>query len=203
MRLSAPVAARARRCGDRATVSASTDRRSGRLPRMILHLREREKAGTEVIARSSRCSTSARARLSARTSGAARRHRRLPAEHSETALRVTLFDDEVDSLMLFDPLTGGRPRVSRFTVYPSSHYVTPRATTLRAIEAIKLELAERRVLPGRASSSRRSGSSSARASTSRCERDGFCKGIENYSRICRTQAGEPADAHRLLRRARS
>ena len=67
-----------------------------------------------------------------------------PAEHSETALRVTLFDDEVDSLMLFDPLTGRSvQRVSRFTVYPSSHYVTPRATTLRAIDLIKEELRDR------------------------------------------------------------
>src|SRR5690606_32841795 len=64
-----------------------------------------------------------------------------PAENSETAVRVSLFDDEVESIQVFDPLTGHiLQRVSRFTVYPSSHYVTPRATTLRAIEAIKLEL---------------------------------------------------------------
>ena len=67
-----------------------------------------------------------------------------PAENSEIALRLELFDDEVESLTLFDPLTGhAHQRVPRFTVYPSSHYVTPRETTLRAIEAIKIELAER------------------------------------------------------------
>src|SRR5574341_824885 len=67
-----------------------------------------------------------------------------PAENSETAVRLTLFDDEVESLHLFDPLTGHiLQRVPRFTVYPSSHHVTPRATTLRAIEAIKAEVRER------------------------------------------------------------
>ena len=67
-----------------------------------------------------------------------------PAENSETAVRVTLFDDEVENIHIFDPLTGHvLQRVSRFTVYPSSHYVTPRSTTLRAIEAIKAELRER------------------------------------------------------------
>ena len=61
-----------------------------------------------------------------------------PAENSETALRLSLFDDEVESLSPFDPLTGQiLSKVSRFTVYPSSHYVTPRETTLRAIEAIE------------------------------------------------------------------
>ena len=65
-----------------------------------------------------------------------------PAESSETAVRVSLFDDEVESMTLFDPLTGRTLRkVSRYTVYPSSHYVTPRSTTLRAIETIKAELA--------------------------------------------------------------
>jgi len=67
-----------------------------------------------------------------------------PAENSESAIRVTLFDDEVDSMALFDPLTGRiLQKLSRFTVYPSSHYVTPRTTTLRAIETIKAELRER------------------------------------------------------------
>ena len=64
-----------------------------------------------------------------------------PAENSEAAIRVTLFDDEVDSLALFDPLTGRiLQKLLRYTVYPSSHYVTPRSTTLRAIETIKIEL---------------------------------------------------------------
>src|ERR1051325_8762276 len=67
-----------------------------------------------------------------------------PAESSETAVRVTLFDDEVESIHVFDPLTGHLlRRVGRYTVYPSSHYVTPRSTTMRAINAIRDELAER------------------------------------------------------------
>lgn len=67
-----------------------------------------------------------------------------PAESSEEALRVSLFDDEVESLALFDPLTGRiLQKLSRYTVYPSSHYVTPRSTTLRAIETIKAELRDR------------------------------------------------------------
>ena len=67
-----------------------------------------------------------------------------PAESSETAVRVTLFDDEVESIHVFDPLTGHiLQRVGRYTVYPSSHYVTPRSTTMRAINAIRDELAER------------------------------------------------------------
>jgi excinuclease ABC subunit B len=67
-----------------------------------------------------------------------------PAEHSEMAIRVELFDDEIESLQLFDPLTGRiRQKIPRFTVYPSSHYVTPREQVLSAVEAIKIELAER------------------------------------------------------------
>src|SRR5437868_9008298 len=67
-----------------------------------------------------------------------------PAEHAELAIRLEMFDDEIESLQLFDPLTGRvRQKIPRFTVYPSSHYVTPRETVLRAIEAIKSELRER------------------------------------------------------------
>ena len=67
-----------------------------------------------------------------------------PAESPELALRLTLFDDEIESLELFDPLTGRvRQKLPRFTVYPGSHYVTPRETVLRAIETIKEELRER------------------------------------------------------------
>src|SRR3974390_2869929 len=64
-----------------------------------------------------------------------------PAENSEQALRISLFDDEIESLTLFDPLTGELlHRIPRFTLYAKSHYVTPRATVLRAIETIKVEL---------------------------------------------------------------
>jgi excinuclease ABC subunit B len=67
-----------------------------------------------------------------------------PAENAELALRVSLFDDELEELELFDPLTGKVvQKLNRFTVFPSSHYVTPRETVLRAIETIKLELRER------------------------------------------------------------
>jgi excinuclease ABC subunit B len=67
-----------------------------------------------------------------------------PAEHAELALRVETFDDEIENLQLFDPLTGRvRQKIPRFTVYPGSHYVTPRSTVLTAIESIKIELRER------------------------------------------------------------
>ena len=67
-----------------------------------------------------------------------------PAEHSELAIRIELFDDEIETLSLFDPLTGKvRQKIPRFVVYPSSHYVTPREQVLRAIEGIKVELRER------------------------------------------------------------
>jgi len=108
-----------------------------------------------------------------------------PAENSEHALRLTLFDDEIESLTLFDPLTGHiLSRVPRFTVYPSSHYVTPRSTVLRAIETIKLELAERIAFYQRENKM-----VEAQRIEQRTRHDlemlneiGFCKGIENYSR---------------------
>src|SRR5450830_1152839 len=67
-----------------------------------------------------------------------------PAEHSELAIRIELFDDEIETLQLFDPLTGRiRQKIPRFTVYPSSHYVTPRDRVLAAVETIKEELSGR------------------------------------------------------------
>ena len=118
-----------------------------------------------------------------------------PAENSETALRIALLDDEVESLTLFDPLTGhASQRVPRFTVYPSSHYVTPRATTLRAIEAIKIELAERiehfqkagKLLEAQRVEQR------TRFDLEMLNELGFCKGIENYSRhLSGRKEGEP------------
>ncbi|MFQ3368702.1 MAG: excinuclease ABC subunit B, partial [Methylophilaceae bacterium] len=61
-----------------------------------------------------------------------------PAENSETAIRISLFDDVIESIKAFDPLTGQLfEKVKRFTIYPSSHYVTPRDSTLRAVESIK------------------------------------------------------------------
>ncbi len=118
-----------------------------------------------------------------------------PAEHAETALRISLFDDEVDRLDLFDPLTGQiQRRLSRFTVYPSSHYVTPRETTLRAIEFIKLELRERIeqfVSEGKLLEAQRI-EQRTRFDLEMLNEIGFCKGIENYSRpLSGRAAGEP------------
>ena len=118
-----------------------------------------------------------------------------PAEHAETALRISLFDDEVDRLDLFDPLTGQiQRRLSRFTVYPSSHYVTPRDTTLRAIEFIKQELRERIeqfVSQGKLLEAQRI-EQRTRFDLEMLNEIGFCKGIENYSRpLSGRAAGEP------------
>ena len=118
-----------------------------------------------------------------------------PAEHAETALRISLFDDEVDRLDLFDPLTGQvERRLSRFTVYPSSHYVTPRETTLRAIEFIKQELRERIeqfVSQGKLLEAQRI-EQRTRFDLEMLNEIGFCKGIENYSRpLSGRAAGEP------------
>ncbi len=165
---------------------------------MILHLREREKAGQrDVIARLVAMQYE-RSELDFRRGTFRVRGDVIdvfPAEHSETALRVTLFDDEVDSLMLFDPLTGRSvQRVSRFTVYPSSHYVTPRATTLRAIEAIKLELAERIEFFQRAGKlvEAQRIEQRTRFDLEMLNEMGFCKGIENYSRhLSGRKPGEP------------
>jgi excinuclease ABC subunit B len=118
-----------------------------------------------------------------------------PAEHAETALRISLFDDEVDRLDLFDPLTGQiQRRLSRFTVYPSSHYVTPRDTTLRAIEFIKQELRERIeqfVSQGKLLEAQRI-EQRTRFDLEMLNEIGFCKGIENYSRpLSGRAAGQP------------
>ncbi len=165
---------------------------------MILHLREREHANQrEIIARLVAMQYE-RSELDFRRGTFRVRGDVIdvfPAEHSETAVRVTLFDDEVDSLMLFDPLTGRTvQRVSRFTVYPSSHYVTPRATTLRAIEAIKLELAERIEFfqrEGKLVEAQRI-EQRTRFDLEMLNEMGFCKGIENYSRhLSGRKAGEP------------
>jgi len=108
-----------------------------------------------------------------------------PAENSENALRVTLFDDEVETLMLFDPLTGrSQQRLGRFTVFPSSHYVTPRETVLRAIGTIKTELAQRVAQfsdEGKLVELQRI-EQRTRYDLELLNEIGFCKGIENYSR---------------------
>ncbi|NCX17074.1 MAG: excinuclease ABC subunit B, partial [Actinobacteria bacterium] len=108
-----------------------------------------------------------------------------PAENSETAIRVTLFDDLIESITLFDPLTGQMyNKVNHFTVYPSSHYVTPRETTVRAIEKIKNELRERSdyfVKANKLVEAQRI-EQRTRFDIEMLNEIGFCKGIENYSR---------------------
>ncbi len=108
-----------------------------------------------------------------------------PAEHSEMAIRVELFDDEIESLQLFDPLTGRiRQKIPRFTVYPSSHYVTPREQVLAAVESIKLELEARVkefVSQGKLVEAQRI-EQRTRFDLEMLSEVGHCKGIENYSR---------------------
>jgi excinuclease ABC subunit B len=118
-----------------------------------------------------------------------------PAEHAEHAVRVSLAEDEIEALQMFDPLTGRvlHP-LARFTVYPSSHYVTPRETTLRAVEAIKAELRERVEFfhqAGRLVEAQRI-EQRTRFDLEMLAELGFCKGIENYSRhLSGRKAGEP------------
>ncbi|MBX9612704.1 MAG: excinuclease ABC subunit UvrB [Burkholderiales bacterium] len=108
-----------------------------------------------------------------------------PAEHSELAIRLELFDDEIESLQLFDPLTGRiRQKMPRFTVYPSSHYVTPRDRVLAAVETIKVELAERLkelVGMGKLVEAQRL-EQRTRFDLEMLSEVGHCKGIENYTR---------------------
>ena len=118
-----------------------------------------------------------------------------PAEHSELAIRVELFDDEIESLQLFDPLTGRiRQKIPRFTVYPSSHYVTPRDRILAAVETIKLELQERLgqlVGMGKLVEAQRL-EQRTRFDLEMLSEVGHCKGIENYTRhLSGAQPGEP------------
>lgn len=118
-----------------------------------------------------------------------------PAEHAELAVRVTLFDDEIEQLELFDPLTGKvRQKILRFTVYPGSHYVTPRETVMRAIETIKAELRDRVrffVDQGQLVEAQRI-EQRTRFDLEMLQELGFCKGIENYSRhFSGAQPGEP------------
>lgn len=118
-----------------------------------------------------------------------------PAEHSEMAIRIELFDDEVESLQLFDPLTGKvRQKIPRFTVYPSSHYVTPREQVLSAVEAIKEELRERLaqlVGMGKLVEAQRL-EQRTRFDIEMLSEVGHCKGIENYSRhLAGSAPGDP------------
>ena len=108
-----------------------------------------------------------------------------PAEHSELAIRIELFDDEIESLQLFDPLTGRvRQKVPRFTVYPSSHYVTPREKVVSAVDSIKAELVARVqefVSQGKLVEAQRI-EQRTRFDLEMLSEIGHCKGIENYTR---------------------
>ncbi|WP_374356262.1 excinuclease ABC subunit UvrB [Chitinimonas sp.] len=115
-----------------------------------------------------------------------------PAENADLAVRIGMFDDEIEQIQLFDPLTGHvQQRLGRFTVYPSSHYVTPRATVLRAMETIKTELRERleffhkehKLVEAQRLDQR------TKFDLEMLQEMGFCKGIENYSRHF---SGKPA-----------
>jgi excinuclease ABC subunit B len=118
-----------------------------------------------------------------------------PAEHAEHAVRISLEEDGIERLQLFDPLTGRvLHALARFTVYPSSHYVTPRETTLRAIEAIKAELRERSEFFHRATRlvEAQRIEQRTRFDLEMLAELGFCKGIENYSRhLSGRRPGEP------------
>ncbi len=165
---------------------------------MILHLREGEKVGQrEIIARLVSMQYERNdiefARGSFRVRGDVVDV--FPAEHAEKALRIELFDDVIETLRMFDPLTGrSEQRLGRFTVYPSSHYVTPRATTLRAIEKIKPELAQRKetfLTQGKLVEAQRI-DQRTRFDLEMLNELGFCKGIENYSRhLSGRNPGEP------------
>jgi len=165
---------------------------------MILHLREGEKTGQREIIR--RLSEMQYERNDADFHRGSFRVRGdtidiFPAENAESALRVALFDDEIETLTLFDPLTGHtKQRLGRFTVFPSSHYVTPRGTVVKAIEKIKTELRERtkffydenKLVEAQRIEQR------TRFDLEMLDQMGFCKGIENYSRhLSGRQAGEP------------
>ncbi len=118
-----------------------------------------------------------------------------PAEHSELAIRIELFDDEIDSLQLLDPLTGRViQKIPRFTVYPSSHYVTPRDKVLAAVESIKLELDQRLkelVGMGKLVEAQRL-EQRTRFDLEMLSEVGHCKGIENYTRhLSGAAPGEP------------
>ena len=118
-----------------------------------------------------------------------------PAEHSELAIRIELFDDEVESLQLFDPLTGRiRQKIPRFTVYPSSHYVTPREKVVDAITTIKDELRSRLaelVANGKLVEAQRL-EQRTRFDLEMLQEIGHCKGIENYTRhLSGAAPGEP------------
>lgn len=118
-----------------------------------------------------------------------------PAESDEWALRIELFDEEVERLSLFDPLTGQiEQEVQRFTIYPKSHYVTPRERILQAMEEIKVDLAERRkvLLANNKLLEEQRLTQRTQFDLEMMNELGYCSGIENYSRYLSGRGeGEP------------
>ena len=118
-----------------------------------------------------------------------------PAESDTSAIRLELFDDEIENISEFDPLTGQQIKsLPRYTVYPKSHYVTSRSTVLQAIDTIKLELKERlghlrqsnKLLEAQRLEQR------TKFDLEMMQEIGYCSGIENYSRhLSGRLAGEP------------
>ncbi len=165
---------------------------------MILHLREGERIGHRDVIRRLVGMQYTRADIDFRRGTFRVRGDVIdvfPAENAEYAVRIEMFDDEIEHLTLFDPLTGHlRHRLARFTVYPSSHYVTPRETVLKAIEAIKEELRDRVATfqhSGRLVEAQRI-EQRTRFDLEMLAEMGFCKGIENYSRhLSGRGPGEP------------
>jgi excinuclease ABC subunit B len=165
---------------------------------MILHLREGEKVEQRAVIRRLTEMQYARNELDFRRGTFRVRGDVIdifPAENAENAVRVTLFDDVVETLQFFDPLTGHiLQKGGRFTVFPKSHYVSPRDNVLRCIELVKDELVvrkdffvnEQKLLEAQRIEQR------TRFDLEMMVEIGFCKGIENYSRhLAGREAGEP------------
>ena len=118
-----------------------------------------------------------------------------PAESDDLAVRIELFDQEVERLSLFDPLTGQvQHEVPRFTIYPKTHYVTPRERIVQAMEDIKIELADRRkvLLDNNKLLEEQRISQRTQFDLEMMNELGYCSGIENYSRYLSGRGpGEP------------
>ncbi|WCE28753.1 excinuclease ABC subunit UvrB [Vibrio sp. SCSIO 43137] len=119
-----------------------------------------------------------------------------PAESDQQAVRLELFDDEIECISLFDPLTGAiiQRDLPRFTIYPKTHYVTPRERILDAVENIKAELKQRQtyLLENNKLLEEQRISQRTQFDIEMMNELGFCSGIENYSRYLSGRAeGEP------------
>ena len=117
-----------------------------------------------------------------------------PSENNETAIRISLFDDEIDNIQMFDPLTGQmHSKIHNYRIFPSSHYVTAREATVRAMETIKQELRERvsTFLKDQKLVEAQRIEQRTRFDLEMLNEIGFCKGIENYSR--HLTGGKPGD----------